>query len=194
MKNTIWSVVLFIFFFVSFDTLKAQDAPKKSLWDELHFWGDGIFGFGIPDLAVGGGGSTTINYGRCFISLRGMSIDATPLIISPISFFGENVYHGYSIDNEAALCIGVVERGTQGAILLGAGISYVNRYNLVQPSDSLDNGHRNFHSIGFAIDAQFTYSLLSWFGIVLHPFMDLNPKKTFGGIMFGIQMGKLFYQ
>ncbi len=187
----IFPLIIFLF---PYSNSYAQEELKKSVWDETHFWADGIFGFGIPDLAVGGGGSATITYQKYFISLRGISIDATPLIFNPISFFGDNPYHGYSIDNEAALCIGILDHGTNGAILIGAGISYLNGYNLVQPTDSLDNGHRKFHSIGIAIDAQFTYSLLSWFGVVLHPFVDLNPRKLFGGFMFGIQIGKLFYQ
>lgn len=197
MKNTIWSVVLFIFFFVSFDTLKAQDAPKKSLWDELHFWGDVGFGFAIPDIAIGGCGSATINYQNYFISLRGLAADGTPttqLFINPLSAFDFNRYRGYAIEDEIAITIGYTLNGSSGMCSIGVGPSFLNGYNLSPPIDSNDDGHRYFHNVGFAIDAQLSYSLLSWFGIILHPYIDLNSKRSFGGFMFGIQIGKLFYQ
>ncbi len=175
-------------------SLQAQESVKKSLWDEMHFWADAGFGFALPDLAIGGGGSATVSYDKYFLSLRGLSVDGTPGFFNPtIIFTFDNPYHGYSINSDAALCIGLIERGSNGMLAIGVGVSYLNGFKLIQPIDSLDNGHRNFHAIGIAIDAQLSYSLFSWLGVTLHPFIDANPKQSFGGFMFGIQMGKLFY-
>lgn len=197
MKNTFFLFLLVNLFSISFDTLKAQDAPKKNTWDELHFWADIGFGFAVPDLAISGGGSATINYQNYFLSLRGLGADGTPttqLFVNPISAFNFNQYHGYAIDNEIAVSIGYLEHGSTGMFAIGVGPSFLNGYNLTNPTDSTDNGRRYFSTIGFAIDAQISYSLLSWCGVILHPYADINSKRSFGGFWVGIQIGKLFYQ
>lgn len=186
--------LLFLLLFLS-GTVKAQDQPKQTLWDNLHFWADAGFGFALPDLAMGGGGSATITYGKYYFSLRGLNVDATPSYFNPIELIlsADNPYHGYLINDEAAFCIGLLDQGKNGIVGIGIGVSYLNGFHLAQPIDSTDNGHRNFHTIGFAVDAQLCYSLFSWIGISLHPYLDINPKQSFGGFMFCVQIGKLYY-
>ena len=82
--------------------------------------------------------------------------------------------------SEYGVLYGRVAKASYGAASVSAGISIVS-----------ESPYTSFTTVGFPLEAQLIWTPTSVFGIGFKGFANLNPQKSFAGLLFCLQFGML---
>jgi hypothetical protein len=174
--------ILLIFFIVlpgSYSSIYAQESSSN--YDGRYCWAD----VGIGGAWVNGGIGSPADKSGFSIGLdlyyqNGydlFSLRITGTVEPRLILWGNQKAESIS---EYGVLYGRVAKASYGAASVSAGISIVS-----------ESPYTSFTTVGFPLEAQLIWTPTSVFGIGFKGFANLNPQKSFAGLLFCLQFGML---
>ena len=156
----------------------AQDNPNKN--NTQNYWA--IIGFGGSSVGwVANGANLSYQTGKHIISIRG--------ILAIGSQYGD--YYVWDVGALYGRCF----KGQSTFISMSGGIGMVRGINVITIYDNwIRVGQRRtewFTTIGIPVETQLYWTPISFLGIGLYGFANLNTEESFIGALASIQIGKL---
>ena len=153
---------------------KQKSAEKKTVWVNI--------GFGVSSIGLSSGISCSYQMGKGILSCRHTYNEEFRLVIlmescpPPELAWDLGLLYGSLIKTKYSM----------GSCAVGLSIVRGN-----EPFISWERETKYFTTIGIPVEIQLFFTPVSFAGIGLYSFANLNLKKTFIGILFCLQIGKL---
>jgi len=180
---------------VKYSFAEEQNEKKE---EEVNYWlnaGYGVVGTfnSYRDII---GISLSAQTKRSLFSIRYIRVQETLSVAGP-----KLEIHPSEIVWDLGLLYGVCEKGSSAFGAVAAGLAAVGGQNRGKYLYSIGGGctdHNNdyyetlgYLTVGIPVEAQLMWTPFPFVGAGLWGFADLNPKKSFGGLLLTIQIGKL---
>jgi hypothetical protein len=147
--------------------------------EESHYWLN--MGFGISTVDMSGGAGFSCQTGKRLISIR-YTHNEDFAFLEPVK---ESVW-------DVGVLYGIIRKSNYGLISASAGISIVGGYDRGERIDFTDSYEKkNFLTFGVPLEVQLFFTPFDYVGVGINGFANLNPKKTFTGVLLCLQIGKL---
>jgi hypothetical protein len=187
---------------ITYHSVLAQTETAVTLNSRKSYWFDIGLGWGGQGSAFDIGLSFEVRPKR-IISLRYSSVVTNQrcydyLLFVPIA--------DYPLGEDAdayELSYGMLKKGKAGIMTFSAGLSYLKiqsgtgdgppvgfDYILGGSSRPVDYKLAKYNTVGLALRAQFIPSL-RWGGLGVSPYLNINPRYTFGSITFQLAIGRI---